>query len=139
MQALVTALAGTSAQPQLNAAAQPQFNLLVYSAIRSSISAGTCKTYHCFKGGPEEPPEGLDTMGCPVYSHPAQVGCLGRCYRVLTVHAGHKSVWPAEVAWKHWAAQITRIGLRWAGRGGSSSNSTAAAAHTELPHACWID
>ena len=35
--------------------------------------AGTCSTYHCYKGGPDEPPEGQETGGCPVYSHPAQV------------------------------------------------------------------
>lgn len=25
------------------------------------------------QGGPCEPPEGLETLGCPVYSHPAQL------------------------------------------------------------------
>lgn len=41
--------------------------------LLAAFAVGTCKTYHCFKGGPEEPPEGLETLGCPVYSHPAQV------------------------------------------------------------------
>jgi polyferredoxin len=40
---------------------------------RQGVCSSTCKTYHCFKGGPEEPPEGLETLGCPVYSHPAQL------------------------------------------------------------------
>lgn len=43
--------------------------------------AGACNTYHCYKGGPEEPPEGLETGGCPVYSHPAQVGGLAWGWR----------------------------------------------------------
>ena len=36
-------------------------------------SAGNCSTYHCYVGGPAEPPEGLDTKGCPLASHPAQL------------------------------------------------------------------
>ena len=35
--------------------------------------AGNCATYHCYKGGPAEPPEGLLTNGCPLHSHPAQL------------------------------------------------------------------
>lgn len=35
--------------------------------------AGNCSTYHCYKGGPEEPPLGQETGGCPLYSHPAQL------------------------------------------------------------------
>jgi len=35
--------------------------------------AGNCTSYHCYKGGPAEPPEGLATGGCPLASHPAQL------------------------------------------------------------------
>ena len=38
-----------------------------------SCSAGNCSTYHCYVGGPAEPPEGLETGGCPLASHPAQL------------------------------------------------------------------
>ncbi|CAL8472261.1 g11803 [Coccomyxa elongata] len=37
------------------------------------VCSGNCSTYHCYKGGPEEPPAGLETNGCPLYSHPAQL------------------------------------------------------------------
>lgn len=38
-----------------------------------AFRAGNCTTYHCYKGGPAEAPEGLETGGCPLYSHPAQL------------------------------------------------------------------
>ncbi|EIE23428.1 hypothetical protein COCSUDRAFT_53335 [Coccomyxa subellipsoidea C-169] len=37
------------------------------------VCSGNCSTYHCYKGGPEEPPLGQETGGCPLYSHPAQL------------------------------------------------------------------
>ncbi|GAQ87672.1 hypothetical protein KFL_003690030 [Klebsormidium nitens] len=40
---------------------------------RQGVCTATCQTYHCYKGGPAEPPEGLSTGGCPVHSHPAQL------------------------------------------------------------------
>lgn len=40
---------------------------------QQGICSGNCTTYHCYKGGPEEPPEGLATGGCPLASHPAQL------------------------------------------------------------------
>ncbi|KAI3423796.1 hypothetical protein D9Q98_009634 [Chlorella vulgaris] len=40
---------------------------------RQGVCSSSCTTYHCFKGGPAEAPEGLETNGCPVYSHPAQL------------------------------------------------------------------
>src|SRR4051794_23336727 len=53
---------------------------------------GNCSTYHCYKGGPEEPPAGLETSGCPLYSHPAQltdnrncVLCM-ECDKVPSLH-----------------------------------------------------
>lgn len=40
---------------------------------RQGVCSAECDTYHCYKGGPEEAPEGLDTAGCPIMSHPAQL------------------------------------------------------------------
>ena len=44
-----------------------------YADRRCPPAAGECTTYHCYKGGPPEPPEGLESEGCPLYSHPAQL------------------------------------------------------------------
>ena len=49
-----------------------------------SAPAGNCSTYHCYKGGPEEPPAGLATAGCPVYSHPAQLVDNRNCVLCMT-------------------------------------------------------
>ncbi|KAK9840711.1 hypothetical protein WJX84_002965 [Apatococcus fuscideae] len=40
---------------------------------RQGVCHSNCATYHCYKGGPAEPPEGLQTNGCPLHSHPAQL------------------------------------------------------------------
>lgn len=40
---------------------------------KQGVCAAECDTYHCYKGGPAEPPEGLETNGCPLGSHPAQL------------------------------------------------------------------
>ena len=40
---------------------------------RQGVCAAQCDTYHCYKGGPAEEPEGLETDGCPLGSHPAQL------------------------------------------------------------------
>ena len=55
------------------------FAKLAMVELRASqgVCSSTCSTYHCYKGGPEEAPEGLETNGCPVYSHPAQASALG--------------------------------------------------------------
>jgi polyferredoxin len=37
------------------------------------VCAGNCDTYHCLKGGPAELPEGQETAGCPIHSHPAHL------------------------------------------------------------------
>ena len=37
------------------------------------LGAGECTTYHCYKGGAAEGEEGMDSLGCPLYSHPAQL------------------------------------------------------------------
>ncbi|KAK9837134.1 hypothetical protein WJX81_005394 [Elliptochloris bilobata] len=40
---------------------------------RQGVCGATCSTYHCYRGGPAEPPEGQETNGCPLHSHPAQL------------------------------------------------------------------
>ncbi|KAK9840246.1 hypothetical protein WJX74_006102 [Apatococcus lobatus] len=40
---------------------------------KQGICHSNCATFHCYKGGPAEPPEGLETNGCPLHSHPAQL------------------------------------------------------------------
>ena len=46
---------------------------------RKGVCSGNCTTYHCFKGGPEEPPEGMETEGCPLGSHPANLADNAAC------------------------------------------------------------
>jgi polyferredoxin len=42
-----------------------------------------CTTYQCYKGGPEKG-EGQETMGCPLYSHPAQLEDNRDCVLCMT-------------------------------------------------------
>ncbi len=42
-----------------------------------------CTTYQCYKGGPEKG-EGLETGGCPLYSHPAQLQDNRDCVLCMT-------------------------------------------------------
>ncbi|KAK9803256.1 hypothetical protein WJX72_000197 [[Myrmecia] bisecta] len=51
------------------------FAKLSMTELRASqgVCSSNCTTYHCYKGGPAEPPEGLETNGCPIHSHPAQL------------------------------------------------------------------
>lgn len=50
---------------------------------QQGICSATCTTYHCYKGGPAEG-EGQATMGCPVYSHPAQLTDNRDCVLCMT-------------------------------------------------------
>jgi polyferredoxin len=61
------------------------FSKLAMIELRAQqgICAATCKTYHCYKGGPAEG-EGMDTGGCPVYSHPAQLEDNRDCVLCMT-------------------------------------------------------
>ncbi|HEY9700627.1 MAG TPA: sigma 54-interacting transcriptional regulator [Trichocoleus sp.] len=61
------------------------FSKLAIIELRAQqgICAATCKTYHCYKGGPAEG-EGMDTGGCPVYSHPAQLEDNRDCVLCMT-------------------------------------------------------
>ncbi|MGB3300549.1 MAG: cyclic nucleotide-binding domain-containing protein [Phormidesmis sp.] len=60
---------------------------------QQGICSATCTTYHCYKGGPAEG-EGQATMGCPVYSHPAQLTDNRDCVLCMTCLKAcpHKSV-----------------------------------------------
>ncbi|GIL70179.1 hypothetical protein Vretifemale_1031, partial [Volvox reticuliferus] len=40
---------------------------------RQGVCSGECSTYHCYKGGCATPPDGLESTGCPLYSHPAHL------------------------------------------------------------------
>lgn len=42
-----------------------------------------CSTYQCYKGGPQKG-EGLETAGCPLYSHPAQLEDNRDCVLCMT-------------------------------------------------------
>jgi len=39
---------------------------------QQGICSAGCTTYQCYKGGPQKG-EGMETNGCPLYSHPAQL------------------------------------------------------------------
>lgn len=57
------------------------------SIIELRAQQGTCSaectTYQCYKGGPQKG-EGLETGGCPVYSHPAQLEDNRDCVLCMT-------------------------------------------------------
>lgn len=57
------------------------------SAIELRAQQGTCSaectTYQCYKGGPEKG-EGMETDGCPLYSHPAQLQDNKDCVLCMT-------------------------------------------------------
>lgn len=50
---------------------------------QQGICSATCTTYQCYKGGPEKG-EGMETEGCPVYSHPAQLQDNRNCVLCMT-------------------------------------------------------
>ncbi|MDB9375857.1 cyclic nucleotide-binding domain-containing protein [Nodularia sphaerocarpa] len=50
---------------------------------QQGICSASCNTYQCYKGGPEKG-EGLETNGCPVYSHPAQLQDNRDCVLCMT-------------------------------------------------------
>jgi len=50
---------------------------------QQGICSASCTTYQCYKGGPPKG-EGLETMGCPVYSHPAQLQDNKDCVLCMT-------------------------------------------------------
>ncbi len=50
---------------------------------QQGICSASCTTYQCYKGGPPKG-EGLETMGCPIYSHPAQLQDNKDCVLCMT-------------------------------------------------------
>lgn len=50
---------------------------------QQGICSATCTTYQCYKGGPQKG-EGLETGGCPLYSHPAQLEDNRDCVLCMT-------------------------------------------------------
>ena len=66
---------------------------IVELRAQQGICSASCNTYHCYKGGPAEG-EGQETMGCPIYSHPAQLTDNRNCVLCMTCLKAcpHKSV-----------------------------------------------
>ncbi|BAY20837.1 cyclic nucleotide-binding protein [Calothrix sp. NIES-2100] len=50
---------------------------------QQGICSATCTTYQCYKGGPQKG-EGMETDGCPLYSHPAQLEDNKDCVLCMT-------------------------------------------------------
>jgi NAD-dependent dihydropyrimidine dehydrogenase PreA subunit len=50
---------------------------------QQGICSATCTTYQCYKGGPPKG-EGMETNGCPLYSHPAQLEDNRDCVLCMT-------------------------------------------------------
>ncbi len=50
---------------------------------QQGICSATCTTYQCYKGGPQKG-EGMETGGCPLYSHPAQLEDNRDCVLCMT-------------------------------------------------------
>jgi transcriptional regulator with AAA-type ATPase domain/NAD-dependent dihydropyrimidine dehydrogenase PreA subunit len=56
---------------------------MVELRAQQGICSATCTTYQCYKGGPPKG-EGQDTLGCPIYSHPAQLQDNKDCVLCMT-------------------------------------------------------
>ncbi len=56
---------------------------MVELRAQQGICSASCNTYQCYKGGPQKG-EGQETMGCPVYSHPAQLVDNKDCVLCMT-------------------------------------------------------
>lgn len=50
---------------------------------QQGICSASCTTYQCYKGGPQKG-EGMETGGCPIYSHPAQLQDNRDCVLCMT-------------------------------------------------------
>ncbi|MDJ0736364.1 MAG: sigma 54-interacting transcriptional regulator [Nostocaceae cyanobacterium] len=61
------------------------FAKLAMTELRAQqgICSASCSTYQCYKGGPEKG-EGMETDGCPLYSHPAQLTDNRDCVLCMT-------------------------------------------------------
>lgn len=56
---------------------------MVELRAQQGTCSATCTTYQCYKGGPQKG-EGLETNGCPLYSHPAQLQDNRDCVLCMT-------------------------------------------------------
>ncbi len=56
---------------------------MVELRAQQGICSATCTTYQCYKGGPQKG-EGMETGGCPIYSHPAQLQDNRDCVLCMT-------------------------------------------------------
>ena len=56
---------------------------IVELRAQQGICSASCTTYQCYKGGPQKG-EGQETLGCPVYSHPAQLQDNKDCVLCMT-------------------------------------------------------
>jgi polyferredoxin len=81
--------------------------------------AGNCSTYTCYKGGPGVPPEGMDTAGCPLYSHPAQLTdnkdctlCMS-CLKACPHHSVELRLRPpgVDLVWALHKASVSEVSL----------------------------
>ncbi|PMB22611.1 sigma 54-interacting transcriptional regulator [Fischerella thermalis] len=85
---------------------------------QQGICSATCTTYQCYKGGPQKG-EGMETNGCPLYSHPAQLEDNRDCVLCMTCLKAcpHRSVefnlrppgielWTTHVPRKHEVALL---------------------------------
>lgn len=50
---------------------------------QQGICSASCTTYQCYKGGPQKG-EGQESLGCPLYSHPAQLEDNRDCVLCMT-------------------------------------------------------
>ena len=50
---------------------------------QQGICSASCTTYQCYKGGPQKG-EGMESLGCPLYSHPAQLEDNKDCVLCMT-------------------------------------------------------
>ena len=56
---------------------------MVELRAQQGICSASCTTYQCYKGGTQKG-EGLETSGCPIYSHPAQLQDNRDCVLCMT-------------------------------------------------------
>ncbi len=56
---------------------------IVELRAQQGICSASCTTYQCYKGGPQKD-EGQETLGCPIYSHPAQLQDNKDCVLCMT-------------------------------------------------------
>jgi transcriptional regulator with AAA-type ATPase domain/NAD-dependent dihydropyrimidine dehydrogenase PreA subunit len=91
---------------------------------QQGICSASCTTYQCYKGGPQKN-EGMETNGCPLYSHPAQLQDNRDCVLCMTCLKAcpHRSVefnlrppgielWTTHIPHNH---EVALLFLLWGG------------------------